>query len=70
VSDNGVGLPPDFEQRRTQSLGLQLASDLARQLGGRLTIGPTEGNGTGASFAVVFSAGRVLPSTQVFPRQN
>jgi PAS domain S-box-containing protein len=60
VSDNGVGLPSDFEQRRTQSLGLQLASDLARQLGGRLTIGPGPGNGTGASFAVVFVPGNLV----------
>lgn len=56
VRDNGVGLPADFEQRRTQSLGLQLASDLARQLGGTLVIGPVPGHGTGASFAVVFTA--------------
>jgi hypothetical protein len=33
---------------------------LARQLGGRLTIGPTEGNGTGASFAVVFVPGNLV----------
>ncbi len=38
VSDTGVGLSPDFETRRTKSLGLQLVSDLARQLGGKLEI--------------------------------
>lgn len=38
VSDTGVGLSPDFETRRTKSLGLQLVSDLARQLGGALEI--------------------------------
>ncbi|OIQ75266.1 blue-light-activated histidine kinase 2 [mine drainage metagenome] len=51
VHDDGVGLPADFEQRRTRSLGLQLVSDLVRQLGGTLDIGP----GPGALFAVTFS---------------
>jgi len=50
VCDTGVGLPPDFEARRTLSLGLQLVSDLARQLGGQLTIG----SGPGSAFSVVF----------------
>jgi len=40
VSDTGAGLPADFERRRTQSLGLQLVADLARQLGGALEISP------------------------------
>jgi two-component sensor histidine kinase len=31
--DNGVGLPPSFDIRRTQSLGTQLISDLTAQLG-------------------------------------
>ena len=40
VSDNGIGLPPDFEQRKADSLGMQLVGDLALQLGGDLSIGP------------------------------
>ena len=40
VSDDGVGLPPEFESRREHSLGLKLVSDLARQLGGTLVIDP------------------------------
>ena len=40
VSDDGVGLPPDFAARQGQSLGLQLVADLAQQLDGRLDIGP------------------------------
>ncbi|WP_158081218.1 PAS domain S-box protein [Rhodoferax fermentans] len=52
VSDTGVGLPPDFEARRSLSLGLQLVSDLARQLGGQLTID----TGPGAAFSVEFFA--------------
>jgi two-component sensor histidine kinase/ABC-type amino acid transport substrate-binding protein len=52
VSDNGVGLPADFEVRRMSSLGLQLATDLARQLGGALDISAPSGPGTGAIFSV------------------
>ena len=40
VSDNGIGLPADFDLRRSQSLGLQLVSDLCQQLGAELEIGP------------------------------
>jgi hypothetical protein len=50
VSDTGVGLPADFEARRGQSLGLQLAADLAGQIGGALIIEP----GPGAAFSVTF----------------
>jgi PAS domain S-box-containing protein len=50
VSDNGVGLPADFERRKTNSLGLQLVSDLVQQLGGNLTIGPVPL----ASFSIEF----------------
>lgn len=48
VSDTGAGLPADFDPDKTDSLGLRLVSDLARQLGGELTIG------AGPSFAVTF----------------
>ena len=50
VSDTGVGLPADMDRKRGQSLGLQLVSDLARQLGGALEIGPSPA----AVFAVTF----------------
>ena len=36
VSDSGVGLPPDFDGRREQSLGLVLVGDLSLQAGGHL----------------------------------
>ena len=52
VSATGVGLPADFESRRSNSLGLQLVSDLAGQLGAQLEIGPPPT----ASFAVAFTA--------------
>jgi|CXWL01.1.fsa_nt_gi PAS domain S-box-containing protein len=51
VSDTGSGLPTDFEARRGRSLGLQLVSDLIRQLAGALRIEP----GPGAAFTVVFA---------------
>ncbi|MFZ4624880.1 MAG: PAS domain S-box protein [Rhodoferax sp.] len=51
VSDTGVGLPQDFDTRCRQSLGMQLVSDLARQLGGTLHIG----TGSGSEFAVLFA---------------
>jgi two-component sensor histidine kinase len=36
VKDDGVGLPPDFDPSASPSMGLQVASGLARQLGGKL----------------------------------
>lgn len=36
VADNGIGLPPEFEVLAGRSLGLKLASSLARQLDGEL----------------------------------
>lgn len=36
VSDSGIGLSADFAEKRQQSLGLQLAVDLAKQVGGEL----------------------------------
>lgn len=63
VSDTGVGLPPDFDTIREDSLGLQLVGDLSRQVGGTLTIAPTpEG---GAEFSVVFKV--LAPAPLVMP---
>jgi two-component sensor histidine kinase len=52
VSDSGIGLTPDFEERRKTSLGLQLAGDMATQMGGTLHIG----SGPQAVFTVDFKA--------------
>lgn len=49
VADDGLGLPEDFELRRSRSLGLQLVRDLAHQLSGSLAVGP------GAVFNIVFT---------------
>jgi two-component sensor histidine kinase len=64
VRDNGVGLPADFEGRRDKSLGLQLVSDLARQIGGKLTIARGD---PGASFCVVLPSPRLETVPIVLP---
>lgn len=38
VSDNGIGLPNDFDVNKTNSLGLQLVSTLTEQLDGKLSV--------------------------------
>ncbi len=53
VMDTGVGLPEDFESIRQQSLGLKLAVDLARQIGGTLTIDSHPVTRFGVVFQVV-----------------
>jgi two-component sensor histidine kinase len=53
VSDSGVGLPENFEDKRKKSLGLQLVADLVRQIGGKLTITPNLEKGV--TFAVNFN---------------
>ena len=58
VSDTGVGLPPDFDARRGQSLGLQMVSDLAGQLNGVLEITPQ--TPTGVAFSVMFAVEKPL----------
>lgn len=63
VSDNGVGLPADFEARRKTSLGLQLAGDLSRQIDGSLAIESQPGEG--AQFTVLFKVR--LPEKLVMP---
>lgn len=64
VSDTGAGLPPDFEQRRKASLGLQLACDLAKQLGGTLEMGPNSERGMAShlTFELIEPAPLVMPA--------
>jgi two-component sensor histidine kinase len=50
VSDTGVGLPPEWNEKLATSLGLRLVSDLAKQLRGKLRVG-SEG---GAHFTITF----------------
>ncbi len=51
VADDGVGLPPAVPVRDGQGLGLQLAEDLARQLGGTLDC---EADTSGTRFGMAF----------------
>jgi PAS domain S-box-containing protein len=46
ISDNGVGLPADFNLHENQSLGLQIVRLLTEQLGGTLEYSSTSGSGT------------------------
>ncbi len=55
VSDNGVGLPQDFEIGKSQSLGLKLVNVLVTQLRGTLDITSKEG----AKFIISFAARNV-----------
>ena len=59
VSDDGQGLPQDWQARKQRALGLQLADDLGGQLGGQLLMGP----GPAAVFTLHFdaSAPRAVP---------
>jgi len=51
VSDNGEGLPNDFDLQSVQTLGMQLVQILARQLGGELKREP----GPGVNWKLVFT---------------
>ena len=53
VSDDGVGLPGDLDLQHTETLGMQLVTTLAAQLGGSIEV--TSQHGT--SVTVLFSAG-------------
>ncbi len=64
VKDTGVGLPPDFEDMRKSSLGLQLVTDLSHQLRGTLLIESVPG--VGAQFALVFTL--QAPTALVMPQ--
>jgi signal transduction histidine kinase len=63
VSDTGVGLAPDFEDKRKATLGLQLVADLCHQLGGTLVIDSVPG--AGARFKLVFTV--QAPAALVMP---
>jgi two-component sensor histidine kinase len=51
VADDGVGLPPGFDWRESNSLGLRIVAVLTRQLTGTLQRDP----GTGTSFTLTFA---------------
>ncbi len=55
VADTGVGLPPGFDCRNAETLGLQLVTMLVRQLGGQMAI---DGVGGGTAVTIRFSSRR------------
>jgi two-component sensor histidine kinase len=50
VQDDGVGLPPDFEARRTATLGMQLLGVLVHQIGGEMKAESDQGS----RFTIIF----------------
>ena len=54
VSDDGPGLPKEFDPAAGHGLGMKLISALVKQIGGQLQIGPGS-DGKGARFSVLFS---------------
>jgi two-component sensor histidine kinase len=56
VSDNGVGIPHNFDVLKTESLGLQLVQALSGQLGGNLEINKEQGT----HFILTFPRVRLL----------
>jgi PAS domain S-box-containing protein len=61
VSDSGVGLPEDWETRRGHSLGLQLVSDLSRQIVATLSVKATPGSKFALHFEVAPASSGVSP---------
>lgn len=54
VSDNGPGLPKEFDPTAARGLGMKLISSLVRQIGGQLQIAPGN-DGKGTRITVLFS---------------
>lgn len=50
IKDSGIGLPPDFQEESSETLGMQLIQALTGQLDGNLTID----RNNGAGFSVTF----------------
>jgi PAS domain S-box-containing protein len=57
LSDNGVGLPPGLDFRKTETLGLQLVTTLVKQLRGKIAINDEQ---SGTIFTIEFPAGSSL----------
>jgi len=53
ISDDGRGLPPDFDWRQSRSLGLSIVNTLIEEMEGTFEIGPRAGaRGTRAVFEI------------------
>ncbi|MHA4806789.1 tetratricopeptide repeat-containing sensor histidine kinase [Flavitalea flava] len=63
IRDNGVGLPPDFDWKQTQSLGMSLMKGLSKQLDAEFEIINKEGLTIGIKlFPVMIETGVTLTS--------
>jgi two-component sensor histidine kinase len=52
ISDNGVGLPQDFDLSRVNTLGLRLVRQLTRQIKGTMSISSHNGTAVRVEFPV------------------
>jgi two-component sensor histidine kinase len=50
VADNGVGLPPGIDEKRSESLGMRIVEILTRQLGGSLDRQSVDGVSSAVTF--------------------
>jgi two-component system, sensor histidine kinase PdtaS len=57
VSDDGPGLPADFDPAKSKGLGMKIIASLVRQIEGKLQIASGE-SGRGVRFTVIFCAPR------------
>jgi two-component sensor histidine kinase len=55
ISDDGPGLPADFDPMKQKGLGMKLIQSLTKQIGGTLQFAPGDG-GRGTRLTVSFSA--------------
>jgi len=54
VSDDGPGLPADFDPSSSKGLGMSIVQSLAKQIAGEMEIAPGA-NGRGARFTITFA---------------
>ena len=59
VSDNGVGLPPDFEAGKAESIGWQLIPMLVEQLNGTFELQESAGTTVRVTFSEIHYKGRI-----------
>ena len=58
ISDNGKGLPPDFDLKKSKSLGMEMMKALSKQLGGNFNVK----NNSGVTIMIEFRVEKILPA--------
>lgn len=58
ISDNGIGIPPDLDWHKVNSLGLRLVRILTKQIDGNISLDGSQGTSFSLSFAEVKSQNR------------